>query len=233
MKLLEKDISQTFNEHYIVETFNLNNKVILELGCGAASMTKKIADTGYERKVIAYEVDALQHEKNLNLKLDNVEFVLSGAQNILQPDSSVDAVFMFKSFHHIPKDLMPKALEEIKRVLKPGGLAYISEPLFQGQQNELIAMFHDEEQVRIDAFEAIKTFVDKHELKLFKEMFFYQESAYENFDDFKRKQMNLSYNDDNISKELEDKIKAKYLSFANKDESAYFLKPFRVDILQK
>jgi len=233
MKLLEKEISQTFNEHYIVETFNLNNKVILELGCGAASMTRKIAETGFDRKVIAYEVDTIQHEKNLKLELDNVEFVLSGAQDILLEDSSIDAVFMFKSFHHIPKTLMTKALEEIKRVLKPGGLAYISEPLFQGEQNELIAMFHDEEKVRIDAFEAIKTFVDEGKIKLFKEMFFCQESTYKSFEDFKIKQMNLSYNEDNISKELEDKIKDKYLSFANKDESAYFLKPFRVDILQK
>ncbi len=233
MKLLEQDISQTFNEHYIVETFNLNNKVILELGCGAASMTQKIASTGFDRKVIAYEVDSIQHEKNLKLKLDNVEFVLCGAQEIQLEDASVDAIFMFKSFHHIPKELMLKALEEIERVLKPGGLAYISEPLFQGQQNELIAMFHDEEQVRIDAFEAIKSFVEQDKIKLFKEMFFYQESSYKNYEDFKNKQMNLSYNDDNISKTLEEEIKEKYLSFANKDESAYFLKPFRVDILQK
>jgi len=233
MKLLEQDISQTFNEHYIVETFNLNNKVILELGCGAASMTKKIAQTGFDRKVIAYEVDSIQHEKNLKLELDNVEFVLCGAQEIQLEDASVDAVFMFKSFHHIPKELMIKALEEIERVLKAGGLAYISEPLFQGQQNELIAMFHDEEQVRIDAFEAIKSFVEQDKIKLFKEMFFYQESSYKNYEDFKNKQMNLSYNDDNISKTLEEKIKEKYLSFANKDESAHFLKPFRVDILQK
>jgi len=233
MKLLEEDISQTFNEHYIVETFNLNNKVILELGCGAAAMTQKIAETGFERKIIAYEVDSIQHEKNLKLELDNVEFVLNGAENILLEDASIDAVFMFKSFHHIPKDLMTKALEEIKRVLKPGGLAYISEPLFKGEQNELIAMFHDEEKVRIDAFNAIENFVERDEIKLFKEMFFYQESSYKNFEDFKIKQMNLSYNDDDISKELEKKVKEKYLSFANKDESAYFLKPFRVDILQK
>jgi len=233
MKLLEQDISQTFNEHYIVETFNLNNKVILELGCGAASMTQKIASTGFDRKVIAYEVDSIQHEKNLNLELDNVEFVLCGAQDIQLKNASVDAIFMFKSFHHIPKELMTKALEEVNRVLKPGGLAYISEPLFQGQQNELIAMFHDEEEVRIDAFEAIKNFVEQDKIKLFKEMFFHQESSYKNFEDFKNKHMNLSYNNDNISKELEEKIKEKYLSFANKDESAYFLKPFRVDILQK
>jgi len=233
MKLLEQDISQTFNEHYIVETFNLNNKVILELGCGAASMTQKIASTGFDRKVIAYEVDSIQHEKNIKLKLDNVEFVLCGAQDIQLEDASIDAIFMFKSFHHIPKELMTTALEEVNRVLKPGGLAYISEPLFQGQQNELIAMFHDEEQVRIDAFEAIKDFVEHDRIKLFKEMFFYQESSYKNFADFKNKHMNLSYNDDNISKTLEGEIKEKYLSFSNKDESAYFLKPFRVDILQK
>ncbi|NQY94516.1 MAG: hypothetical protein HRT43_10145 [Campylobacteraceae bacterium] len=45
--------------------------------------------------------------------------------------------------------------------------------------------------------------------------------------------MNLTYNEDNIDKTLEEKVKEKYLSFAKEDESTSFLKPFRVDILQK
>ncbi len=61
---------------------------------------------------------------------------------------------------------MIKALDEIKRVLKPNGLAYISEPLHQGAQNELVAMFHNEEDVRKKAFETIKNSVDKEQFKL-------------------------------------------------------------------
>ncbi|MAC84798.1 MAG: SAM-dependent methyltransferase [Arcobacter sp.] len=232
MKLIEDNITQTLDEIYLIETLNLDNKTILELGCGNASMTKMIAQNGSNRKIIACEVDEVQHEKNLSLNIPNIEFKLNGAQNIKLDDESVDMIFMFKSFHHIPYDLMKKALKEIKRVLKPNALVYISEPLFKGEQNELIAMFHDEEQVRIDAFTHIKEAVETEEFKLFREMFFQTEVIYKDFEDFKTKQMNLSYNDNSISPQLEEKIEKKFNSY-NNSNMVSFMKPFRVDILQK
>lgn len=232
MKLIEDNITQTLDEIYLVETLNLDNKTILELGCGNASMTKEIAQNGSNRKIIACEVDEVQHRKNLLLNIPNIEFKLNGAEDIDLEDESIDAIFMFKSFHHIPYNLMKKALNEIRRVLKPNALVYISEPLFKGGQNELISMFHDEEQVRIDAFEHIKEAVENEQFKLFRELFFQTEVTYKNFEDFRTRQMNLSYNDNNMTKELEEKIKDKFNNYNNgKDVS--FMKPFRVDILQK
>jgi len=232
MKLIEENIAQTLDEIYLIETLNLDNKTILELGCGNASMTKQLATNGSNRKIIACEVDELQHKKNLNLNIENIEFKLNSAQDIKLEDECIDMIFMFKSFHHIPYDLMKKALSEIKRVLKPNGLVYISEPLFMGEQNELIAMFHDEQQVRIDAFEHIKEAVESEQFKLFREIFFQTEIVYENFEDFKNKQMNQTYNDHTITKQLEEEIENKFNSF-NDGEQTSFMKPFRVDILQK
>ena len=117
MKLIEENITQTLNEEYLIETLNLNNKTILELGCGNASKTQGIASRGFDRKVIACEVDEIQHEKNLQLEIDNIVFRSFGAQKIDIEDNSIDIVFMFKSFHHIPIELMDEALMEIKRVL--------------------------------------------------------------------------------------------------------------------
>lgn len=231
MKLLEENITQTIEEIYLIETLNLNNKKILELGCGNATMTKKIASNGFGREIIACEVDEIQHKKNLELNIENIEFKLCGAQNIDIEDDSIDFIFMFKSFHHIPKELMSQALNEIKRVLKPNGMAYISEPLFQGKQNELIAVFHDEEQVRIDAFEAIKESVQKEQFKLFREIFFQTEVIYESFEDFEKKQMNMTYNDHGMNEEIKQKVKERYESFGG--GRLNLLKPFRVDILQK
>lgn len=63
MKLIEKNINQELNENYLVETLNLNNKTILELGCGNAIKTIDIANNGFNRQIIAYEVDEIQHKK--------------------------------------------------------------------------------------------------------------------------------------------------------------------------
>ncbi len=231
MKLIESHITQTIEEIYLIETLSLNNKTILELGCGNATMTKKIASNGFGREIIACEVDKIQHQKNLELNIKNIQFKLCGAEDIDLEDESVDFVFMFKSFHHIPKKLMHKSLDEIKRVLKPNGLAYISEPLFSGEQNELIAIFHNEEQIRIDAFEAIKEVVKTNKFKLFKEIFFQTEIRYDSFEDFEKKQVNLTYNNDKITSKLKEKIKEKFENFGG--AKRVFLKPFRVDILQK
>lgn len=232
MKLIQEKITQSLDEHYLIETLNLNNKILLELGCGTALMSQKIAQTGFNRKLYACEVDIIQHEKNLQKQNKDIEFLLCSAQNLPFEEESIDMVFMFKSFHHVPKLHMKKALKEIKRVLKKNALVYISEPLFYGKQNELISIFHNEEKVRIDAFEAIKNSVEKEEFKLFREIFFNTEVNYESFEDFKNKQMNLSYNNDDIKKETIQKVKYKYEEYS-KEGLASFLKPFRVDILQK
>jgi ubiquinone/menaquinone biosynthesis C-methylase UbiE len=109
----------------------LDDKHILELGCGMANIKRRIAEAGVNRRITALEVDVIAHEKNLQIMdLPNVSFGLAGAQQIPLANKSVDVVFMFKSLHHVPLDMMDTSLQEISRVLKPGGLAYISEPVF-------------------------------------------------------------------------------------------------------
>lgn len=231
MKLVEKNITETIEEMYLLETLNLNNKTILELGCGAAAITKKVALNGFNRKIIACEVDEIQHKKNLELNIKNIEFKLSGAEDIKVEDNSVDFIMMFKSFHHIPINKMQKALNEIQRVLKPNALAYISEPLFYGDLSDLIPMFHNEEYVREETFKAIEKSVKNEQFKLFREIFFQTPTSYENFEDFKSKLIDVSYNDHNFSKEFENKIKDKFNELSN-NQKITFQKPFRVDILQ-
>lgn len=232
MKLIEKNIELELNEEFLIETLNLNCKKILELGCGDASKTIKIATNGFDREVIACEVDTVQHEKNIKLEIDNLKFELCGAENLPFEDSTFHNVFLFKSFHHIPLELMDKALSEIKRVLKPNGLVYISEPLFDGELNEIISIFHDEKVVREKAFEAIKKAVDDEEFKLFREVFFYSLVTYESFEDFKSKVMDVTFHDKTHSEELIKKVKNRFNQISNNQEIT-FKKPFRVDILQK
>ncbi len=233
MELIKANIQQELNENYLIETLNLNNKTILELGCGKASKTIEIATNGFNRKIIACEVDTIQHQKNLQKSYENIEFKLCGAEDIHLKEESVDMVFMFKSFHHVPINLMPKALSEIKRVLKPNGLAYISEPLFNGELSDLIAMVHNEELVRCEAFNAIKKAVENEEFKLFQEIFFYSLENYKDFEEFKSRHMSATFNNYNISKELEKEVEEKFNQYAQKNNPITFKKPFRVDILQK
>jgi hypothetical protein len=51
---------------------------------------------------------------------------------------------------------MDRSMREISRVLKPGGTVYISEPVFAGDFNEILRLFHGEQKVREAAFNTVK-----------------------------------------------------------------------------
>jgi len=212
---------------------SLDNKRILELGCGSAEITRYIASSGVNRHITALEVDEIAHEKNLQITdLPNVNFMLSGAQKIPLQDESIDVVLMFKSLHHVPVDLMALSLAEIRRVLKPGGLAYISEPIFSGDFNEILRLFHDEQHVRQAAFHAMKKAVDSGLFELVDETFFNAPMRFENFAEFENNIINTTHSHHNLDKELYKRVKQRFESHLG-ENGAHFLMPIRVDLLQR
>ena len=119
-------------------------------------MTRLLARELAPAHIVATEVDRIQLKKNLSITdLPTDTFRYGGAESIADADETYDAVFMFKSLHHVPMDLMAQALGEIHRVLKPGGKAYFSEPVYWGPFNDLLRLVHDECEVREAAFAAL------------------------------------------------------------------------------
>ena len=212
---------------------SLDNKHIVELGCGSAEITRDIATSGVNRKVTAFEVDAIAHDKNQQLTdLPNVTFVLSGAQDIPLADASVDVVFMFKSLHHVPLELMDQSMREIHRVLKSGGFLYVSEPVFAGDFNEILRLFHDEQKVREAAFDAIKKAVDEGVFSLVEETFFNSPMKFENFTEFENNTIKATHSTHNLDAQLYAQVKQRFEQHLGVD-GANFLMPIRVDLLQK
>lgn len=233
MKISEDNIDLTCSEAEIYnQLLSLDNCHILELGCGSAEITRDIATSGVGRKVTAFEVDEVAHEKNAQIAdLPNVTFGLSGAQDIPLDEDSVDILFMFKSLHHVPLALMESAMQEIKRVLKPGGFAYISEPVFMGEFNEILRLFHDEQKVRQAAFNALKRTVDTGLFNLSKEVFFNTPMKFENFSEFENKVIKVTHTQHALDPELYQLVKQRFEEHVSND-GAHFLMPIRVDLLQ-
>jgi len=211
----------------------LDNKHIVELGCGHAQKTRDIATSGVGRKITALEVDGVAHESNLQLDdLPNVEFVLSGAQAIPLDDESADIVIMFKSLHHVPIELMEPSVTEIRRILKPGGLAYISEPVYAGVFNEILGLFNDEQAVRKAAFDALKSAVEEGMFTLVEQVFFNTPRRFENFTEFEDNVINVSHSQYSLDEDLFQRVKALFEKHLG-DEGALFWNPVRVDLLRK
>ncbi|MCP4492679.1 MAG: class I SAM-dependent methyltransferase [Gammaproteobacteria bacterium] len=225
---------KTYTEHeFFEQLLSLDNKNILELGCGKADITRMIATTGINRSIIATEVDEVQHNSNLQINdLPNVSFMFAGSESIPLADSSIDVVFMFKSLHHVPLELMDKALMETRRVLKPGGLAYISEPVFEGKFNDILQLFHNEEVVREAAFAALKRAVSSEQFTLEDEIFFNTRAKFNSFDEFEQNVINVTHTDHSLSTELQQQVKSMFM-LSMSDAGASFLNPVRVDLLRK
>lgn len=212
---------------------SLDNKHIVELGCGSADITRNIASTGTNRKITALEVDEVAHDRNMQITdLPNVAFGLSGAQEIPLADESVDVVFMFKSLHHVPLALMETAMHEIRRVLKPGGYVYISEPVFAGDFNEILRLFHDEQQVREAAFSTIKKAVDNGLFSLVEETFFNSPMRFEDFSEFENNTIKATHSNHKLDDDLYARVKQLFEQHIG-DDGANFLMPMRVDLLKK
>jgi len=216
----------------IQQTLPLKGAQVLELGCGRAWMTRQLAEKFSPEQIIATEVDRIQHEKNLLIDdLPHVNFTYGSAADIEQPDSSVDIVIMLKSLHHVPVDLMDQAMGEIARVLKPGGLAYISEPVYEGDLNDILSLFNDEKEVREAAFAAVVRAVDTGVLNLQQQIFFNSPGHYRDFAHFEQRMLNVTHTEHKIDRELYQKIKQRFMQFMT-DDGAHFLKPSRVDLLR-
>jgi len=217
----------------LAELLPLDGARLLELGCGAAEKTRQIVEQSDVREIVAAEVDQVQHQKNLRLDdLPQVSFKTYGAEAVDEPDSSFDCVLMFKSLHHVPLPVLDTALAEIARVLKPGGLAYISEPVFAGEFNEIIRLFHDESLVRREAFEAVRRAVAGGVLELADERFFSNRIRLQSFSQFEQGILNVTHTEHNVTPELLERVRAKFESYRGPDGYVFEI-PNRVDLLRK
>jgi len=201
MQLTHPHITRTAAETEVYESLlALDGANILELGCGKAEQTRRIAAAHPGAKIVAAEVDRIQHAENLAAAAPaNITFADFGAEAIPLAASSIDVVMMFKSLHHVPLPRLDDSMRELARVLKPGGRAYVSEPVFAGDMNELMRIFNDEEAVRAAAFDAVRRAVNQGLFELESETFFLSPVKYKDFGEFARKHFQVTHSERNVS----------------------------------
>ena len=232
MRIADPDVSRVADEGDILsELLSLPDAKVLELGCGKADKTRLVARMA--ASVLALEVDSAQLANNQAAeKPDNVRFEFGGAENIPAADSSFDIVLMFKSLHHVPTELMDDAFSEIRRVLKPGGVAYISEPVYAGDFNEILRMFHDEKVVREAAFAAEVKAVSTNRLSLSSQTFFLQPMHFEDFSQFENRILKVTHTDHTLSPALYDAVRSRFNQHLS-PSGVNFHMPIRVDLFRK
>lgn len=99
---------------------------VLDIGCGPGVMTKQIRDLGWtymgidiSKEMIELAVKRFDHDSSTQFKVGPVE-------NIEEEDNSFDVVVAMGLVEYVAND--EAVIQEVKRVLKPGGLFIVSLP---------------------------------------------------------------------------------------------------------
>lgn len=106
---------------------------VLDLGCGSGAFTPSVArGVGEKGKVYALDIQAAmleQLERKLtqpeNRDIRNIKLIESSAYELPFDNGSLDLVYMVTVLQEVPD--RSKALREVKRVLKSGGILAVTE----------------------------------------------------------------------------------------------------------
>lgn len=134
----------------IDEFLNLQGATVVDVGCGGGWLTRLMTERGAH--VTGIEVSPRQLALARATKpVGDEHYIQGSAEELPLPNRSVDIVVFFNSLHHVDPKVLPSALREAARVLKHGGILYVSEPLAEGDYFELMKPVHDETIVRHNA----------------------------------------------------------------------------------
>jgi ubiquinone/menaquinone biosynthesis C-methylase UbiE len=97
---------------------------LLEVGCGIGVDSIQLARCGFHVTAVDLTESAIGvARESARLRGVDVDFRVGNAEALDFPDQSFDVVYSFGVLHHTPD--IEQALAEVRRVLKPGGTAYV------------------------------------------------------------------------------------------------------------
>lgn len=205
---------------------------IIELGCGAAHLSRKLLQRHPACTVTGLEVDERQMAKNLQSPAERLTFIRAGAQAVPFAARSFDLALMLKSLHHVPLGQLDQALEEVHRVLRPQGLLYVSEPVFAGALNEVMRLFHDEEVVRAAALAALNKAVASGAWEQVSEVNFEMPVHYRDFAEFEQRMIAVTFVEHRLDASTLAAVRERFEPHMTAS-GAHFVRPMRINLLRR
>ncbi|MGE5546157.1 MAG: methyltransferase domain-containing protein [Solirubrobacterales bacterium] len=218
------------NTDVIVETIAFAGKRVIDVGCGDGHLVRHMTRAGAH--VLGVECSARQLAKARAAETVADEEIVEGVgQALPAADASADVVVFFNSLHHVPAEFMAQSLSEAARVLKPGGLLYISEPLAEGVFYQTCRPIDDEATVRAQAYAALTAAPEFEMAQEFTYVHTVQMRSYEAFRD-----RIISANDEREARfaARDAEMRALFAANATPSEDGFaFDQPMRVNLLRK
>jgi len=162
---------------------------VLDVGCGDGTFTRQFAKL-HPGQLAGIDIRERKiDEARVAAAAAGVAIAFHNASAEAMPfaDGSFDVVMFSNSLHHMAD--IDLALHEAVRVLAPGGLVYIMEPVPAGSYFEASKLVNDETAVRTDAYHAIGSAIAGGLLPL-RELCYRSRRRFSNFDEWREDQIN-------------------------------------------
>jgi SAM-dependent methyltransferase len=124
-------------------------KDVVDIGCGGGGLVRALVARG--ARAVGLEISPEQLAPALARAGDDSDterYLVGRAEALPLDDASVDVAVFMRTLHHVPPSHLQRALSEARRVLRPGGLVYVAEPLTEGDFYALTSVVEDELEVR-------------------------------------------------------------------------------------
>lgn len=130
---LSFNIDRSWRRRLVKKVCAAKSSEVLDLACGTGDVTLSLAKKGIKVTGMDISEKMLDIAKSKKHSVGEIAFINAPADSIPFPDDSFDAVtisFGIRNFDH-----RPKCIEEIHRIIRPGGIVAILE--FTIPQNKL------------------------------------------------------------------------------------------------
>jgi ubiquinone/menaquinone biosynthesis C-methylase UbiE len=112
------------NFRFFAPYVELRDKVVLDAGCGPGGKTGFYASMGCKR-IIGVDIDPerirLAKASTHAEQHASMEFMVANLAQLPFHNDHFDIIFLNDVFEHVDRPILEKVLQELKRVLKPGG----------------------------------------------------------------------------------------------------------------
>lgn len=215
------------------ELLPLQGATVIDVGCGDGWLVRQLTRKGAHVTGVEVSPKHLAHARTF--KAAGGEHYLQGiAEDLPLPSHCADIVLFFNSLHHVDKTGLPKALREAARVLRAGGILYVSEPMAEGDYFELMKPVHDETSVRRQAQDILRL-APEFGLLMEKQLTHLDTVMFSNFDAFHDRLTSINPQVRERFIELEDDMRESFVRHGqeNADGSWSFDQPMRVVMLRR
>ncbi len=141
----------------------LSGKKVLDIGCGRGRLSRALGRRGAVMTGIDPQAAILDLAREI---APDATFKQACGEALPFEDDTFDGAVILNSLHHVPESVLEEGLAEAMRVIKPGAIFLIMEPLAKGGYQTVFAPIDDETEVRAMALAKLDSFIERTDTKV-------------------------------------------------------------------